>query len=148
MKRILLCLLLGAASCIHLQGQEKKVLRATLAEDKDAKPTTSFAPDVAKIYAFYIGEGIKSGDTLRAVWTVEDVGEAAPKGAKIDEATLTADRDNPSDAFSLSKPAKGWPLGQYKVELYCNDKLAQTLSFTISEEADKPDDPDDEMEKG
>ena len=140
MKRTLLCLLLATAACFSVRADDKKVLHATLAVDKDTPPTTTFSPDVPKIYAFYIGDAIKAGDKLRAVWTAEDVGDAAPKGTKIDEATLTADRDNPSDAFSLSKPAKGWPLGKYKVEIFDNDKLAQTLQFTINEDDDDADD--------
>lgn len=134
MKRILLCLLIAVACC-QVRGDEKKVLHATLALDKETKPTTKFAPDAPKIYAFYIGDAVKTGDKIRAVWIAEDVGDSAPKETKIDEATLVADKDNPSDAFSLSQPAKGWLLGKYKVEIYDNDTLAETLHFTIGDDA-------------
>ncbi len=144
MKRMVLCLLVVATTCFSAHAQDKKVLRAALAVDKETKPTTSFAPEAPQIYAFYIGQAIKAGDKLRAVWIAEDVGAAAPKGTKIDEASLVASSDNPSDAFSLSKPAKGWPLGKYKVEIYHNDKLAETLNFTISEEASAAEDETDE----
>lgn len=146
MKRSLLGLILALACCVTVRADDKKVLHAALALDQDTKPTTKFAPDAPKIYAFYIGDAIKTGDKIRGVWIVEDVGDAAPKGAKIDEATLTAAKDNPSDAFSLTKPTKGWPLGKYKVEIYDNDKLAETLHFTISEDAapDKDDDTSDD----
>ncbi|MDQ6624874.1 MAG: hypothetical protein M3Y69_01855 [Verrucomicrobiota bacterium] len=145
MKRTFLCLLVFFATVLGARAAEKRVLHAALALDKDSKPTTKFAPDAPKIYAFYIGDAVKAGDKIRAVWIAEDVGDAAPKGTKIDEATLTAAQDNPSDAFSLSKPTKGWPLGKYKVEFYDNDKLAETLRFTIGDDAaadtaDKSDD--------
>ena len=146
MKRIALYLLLATASCVTVPAQDGNVLRAALAESKEAPPTTSFAPEVAKIYAVYSSEAVKAGDKLRAVWIAEDVGQAAPKGTKVDESTVTADRDNPSDAFSVSKPAKGWSLGRYKVELYCNDKLAQTLAFTISDEAVEKEEEADEAD--
>lgn len=134
MKQFLACLLITVA-CLTARADDKKVLHGALALDQDTKPTTHFAPDAPKIYAFYIGDSVKAGDKIRAVWIAEDVGDAAPKGTKIDEATLTAASDNPKDAFSLTKPTKGWPLGKYKVEIYDNDKLAETLRFTISDDA-------------
>ncbi len=141
---MLLCLVVAAAASISARAGDK-ILHATLAVDKESKPTTEFAPDVAQIHAFYMGDAVKAGDKIRAVWIAEDVGDTAPKGTKIDEATLTAAKDNPSDAFSLSKPTKGWPLGKYKVEIYDNDKLAETLHFTINDDAaTDADDGDDE----
>lgn len=135
MKRTLLCLLVILVACLGVDAGEKKVLHAALALDQNTKPTTKFAPDAPKIYAFYIGDAVKAGDKIRAVWIAEDVGDAAPKNTKIDEATLTAAKDNPSDAFSLSMPTKGWPLGKYRVELYDNDQLAETVRFTIGDDA-------------
>ncbi|MFN2476117.1 MAG: hypothetical protein ABR526_07250 [Chthoniobacterales bacterium] len=135
MKKLALCLLVGVVTCCGLRAAEKKVLHGALALDQTTKPTTKFAPDAPKIYAFYIGDAVKAGDKIRAVWIAEDVGDAAPKNTKVDEATLTAAKDNPSDAFSLSMPTKGWPLGKYRVELYDNDQLAETLRFTIGDDA-------------
>ncbi len=134
MNRTLLCLLVAFATSMQVCAGDK-ILHATLAVDKDTKPTTEFAPDVAQIHAFYIGDAVKAGDKIRAVWIAENVAEAALNGTKIEEATLTATKDNPSDAFSVSKPTKGWQLGKYKVEFYVNDKLAETLKFTISDDA-------------
>jgi hypothetical protein len=65
------------------------------------------------------------------VWIAEDIGDAAPENTTIDEATLTADKDNFYGAFSLCKPTKGWPEGKYRVEIYVGDKLATSVNFTI-----------------
>ena len=40
-------------------------------------------------------------------------------------------RDTDGGVFSLSKPTKGWPVGKYRVEIYVNDKLADTVKFTV-----------------
>lgn len=112
----------------------RKPLRAALALDKDSKPTTAFTADAPKIYAFYIGEALKAGDKVKGVWIAEDVGDVAPKDSKIDEATLVAETPTDHSAFSLSKPTNGWPIGKYRVEIYVNDKLAETLKFTISKD--------------
>ena len=87
---------------------------------------------MAKIYAFWIGDAIEKDDSIRCVWIAEDVGEAAPKETKIDESTLEATKDNDKGAFTLSKPTNGWPVGKYRVEIYVEDELAETLKFTIA----------------
>jgi hypothetical protein len=110
----------------------KLKVEAAMAKDKDTKPAETFAADVPKLYAFFRTSGTKSGDTLRGVWIAEDVGSAAPKETKIDEATLTADEDDFYGAFSLTKPTKGWPSGKYRVEIYADDQLATTVKFTIN----------------
>ncbi len=144
MKRILFSLLLslvtlavfapGSLPRVSAQAakDEDKPLRATLAKDSETKPTTSFTADVPKIYAFWIGDGVEKGDSIRCVWIAEDVGEAAPKETKIDEATLEATKDKATGSFSLSKPNNGWPVGKYRVELYVEDELVETLKFTIA----------------
>jgi outer membrane usher protein FimD/PapC len=40
------------------------------------------------------------------------------------------------------KPTKGWPVGKYRLEIYVNDELTNTLDFTI--EAGKSDRNSDE----
>ncbi|MEI6536982.1 MAG: hypothetical protein WCN98_16685 [Verrucomicrobiaceae bacterium] len=111
----------------------KQVLHGALALDKDTNPTTAFTADAPKIYAFYIGDALKTGDKINGVWIVEDAGAAAPKETKIDEAVvITAETPTDHGAFALSKPTAGWPVGKYRVEISVNDKLAETLKFTIS----------------
>ena len=107
------------------------VVESAIARDSDTPPATTFAADVPKLYAFFKSTGTKTGDSLRAVWIAEDVGDAAPKETKIDEATLSADKNDFTGAFSLSKPNQGWPVGKYRTEMYLGDKLASTAKFTI-----------------
>ena len=141
MKRILFLLSISFIIASEVRSADVKV-EATLAQDKDSKPTTTFAVDVPKIYAFFRTKGTEKGDKLRSVWIAEDVGDAAPANTKIDEASLAADQDDFSGAFSLSKPTKGWPPGKYRVEIYAGDDLAETLKFTIKagKTEDKSDD--------
>jgi hypothetical protein len=129
MKRTL-ALSIAAVICASAHAGEVKV-EAAIAVDKDTKPTTTFAANVPKLYAFFRTKGTEKGDKLRGVWIAEDVGDAAPKKTKIDEATLTADEDDFYGAFSLTKPTKGWPVGKYRVEIYRGDELATTAKFTI-----------------
>ena len=124
-------LLLAAIICASVARAGDAKVEAVIAVDKDTRPTTTFAADIPKLYAFFRSKGTESGDKLRGVWIAEDVGDAAPENTKIDESMLTADQDDFYGAFSLSKPTKGWPVGKYRVEIYNGDELATTVTFTI-----------------
>src|ERR1051326_3363248 len=119
-------------------------VEAVIAVDKETKPATTFNAKVSKLYAFFRSNGTHEGDKLRAVWIAVDVGDAAPKNFKIDEASLTADQDNFYGAFSLSKPNKGWPVGQYRVDIYQGDELATSAKFSIKSNKAKDEESDDE----
>lgn len=107
-------------------------VEVAIAMDGDTEPATSFTSDTPKLFAFFRTTGTKQGDELRGAWIAVDVGDAAPANTKIDEATITGDKDDFEGAFSLSKPDNGWPVGDYKVEIYNGDDLVSTAKFTIT----------------
>jgi hypothetical protein len=109
----------------------KPVVESAIAKDSDTPPAITFSADVAKLYAFFKSTGTKQGDNFRGVWIAEDVGDAAPKETKIDEAVLPADKGDFNGAFSITKPNNGWPIGTYRAEIYVGDQLASTSKFTI-----------------
>jgi hypothetical protein len=133
--------LVAAAAFVAQAHAGKFKFEAAIAVDQDTKPATTFAANVSKLYAFFKSTGTHEGDKLRGVWIAEDVGDAAPKNYKIDEANLTADQDDFYGAFSLTKPTKGWPVGKYCVDIYNGDELAISVKFTIK--AGKAHDADD-----
>jgi hypothetical protein len=143
MKRIF-ALLIITTICASVALAGKAKVEAAIAVDKDTKPTTTFAADVPKLCAFFRSKGTQAGDKLRGVWIAEDVGDAAPKKTKIDEATLTADENDFYGAFSLTKPTKGWPAGKYRVDIYVGDELATTAKFTIKSDEDSEDESKDD----
>jgi len=67
-----------------------------------------------------------------AVWIAENVGEAAPPNYKVGEANVVAGSSDPSGTFTLSRPDKGWPLGDYKVEFYLDKTLIEAIGLKIS----------------
>jgi hypothetical protein len=138
-------LLIATMICASMTQAGNPKVEAAIAKDKDTKPATTFPADIPKLYAFFRSKGTEKGDILRGVWIAEDVGDAAPKQTKIDEATLTADENDFYGAFSLTKPTKGWPAGKYKVEIYLGDELATTAKFAIK--AGKPDGNSDDESK-
>jgi len=107
------------------------VVEAVIALDENTKPTDTFSTAAPQLNAFFQTTGTHKGDKLRGIWIASDVGNAAPKDTNIAEATLDADTDNFHGAFTLTKPNKGWPPGQYRVEIYLNGTLVTTEKFTV-----------------
>src|SRR5258707_11102689 len=81
----------AAASAPSASPAGKKLLPAALAKELAAEPTTSFTPDLKKIFCRWQGEALHKGDKVRCVWIAEDVGEVAPPNYKVDETATTAD---------------------------------------------------------
>ena len=127
----LIRLLLAAFVLTSAYAKDIKIA-CGFAVDENAKDATSFASDTPKIYAFFDTIGTKKGDELRCVFIAVDVGDAVPANTKIDEVTIICERDNQNGSSSFSKPTKGWPVGDYKVEIYHNDKLVAAPEFAIT----------------
>ena len=85
--------------------------------------TDTFKPNDT-IYASVATEGSAQSATLRAKWSFED-------GQLVDESTRTiAPNNKERTEFHISKP-DGWPAGKYKVEVFLNDRSAETKSFDV-----------------
>jgi hypothetical protein len=65
--------------------------------------------------------------TLKAKWTYRKGGQESL--VKEDKQTI-APTGPASSEFHISKP-DGWPAGDYQVEIFVDDKLAQSKSFTV-----------------
>jgi hypothetical protein len=113
------------------QSTGKRLLHANLAKNREGEPATTFRADSAKIYTFWKGDRLKAGDRIRAVWIAEGIDHTGLKDAKITEASVIAYKPDDDGVFSLGRPKGGWPAGNYRLELYVGDRLAQTLKFTI-----------------
>jgi hypothetical protein len=94
--------------------------------------TTKFDSDVPKLYARWQARDLAKGTNLRGAWIAEDVGEVAPPNYKVDEASVVAPEPPSSGVFSLSRPNAGWPIGSYRVEIYADEVLIETVKFRIA----------------
>jgi len=91
-------------------------------------PTNVFAPDDITIHLVAkVGNAVE-GTNLRAIWYVAEVQGYEPQ--TIDEATYTLVAGENIDDFTLTND-KPWPAGKYKVELYLDGRLAQTLEYEV-----------------
>jgi outer membrane usher protein FimD/PapC len=130
MKKLLVFVVLSLVCAFPALAGDVKV-KVAVAVDGNTRPATVFAASVPRLYAYFLTEGTEKGDKIRGVWIAEDTNGAAPANYKIDEATLTSEKDDSSGAFSLSKPNNGWPVGKYRVDVYVDGELEATTKFQI-----------------
>ncbi len=92
---------------------------------KPVSKTDVFSPQSPIIYATALVKNAPSDTKISAKWIYVD--------AKIDIATVDVKttQTNQYVAFNLTRPANGFPAGEYKVEIYLNDKLKETIKFTV-----------------
>ena len=132
MMRIVLCLVIvfiGTRAQADPLGE--KSIHAILVKEGDTTPVTKYSTDTAKLEALWKGSGLKAGDKIRAIWIAEDFGIAEKNNSRITESETTAYKADDDGAFALGRPKEGWPSGKYRLEIYVNTKLAETLKFTI-----------------
>lgn len=117
---------------VKSEGASKR-LSVTFATDQFGKPTTTFSSDTPQIYVRWQGRRLRKGGKVKAVWIAENIGEDFPRGYKVDEASATVESQNARGAFTLARPEDGWAVGDYRVEFYVDDILAETAEIKIVE---------------
>jgi serine protease Do len=101
---------------------------AVLATDEAGTAvTTQFNPEDT-FYAVVELANAPDSTEVKAVWTAVDVGDAAEPGQMIDQAIL--ETGSGQVVFDLTSDGL-WPAGQYKVDLYLDGELDQTLQFNV-----------------
>ncbi|MDQ7842435.1 MAG: hypothetical protein QN141_03435 [Armatimonadota bacterium] len=95
---------------------------------------TIFAPDTPRIYVVFTLAAVAQGTAVKSVWIAEKTG-VADLNTKIDEAMLTMGGAQTSGRFWYSRPTNGWPVGEYRVELYIGEQQAATRRFRIEGQA-------------
>ena len=149
MKRTFGFLLIGVITIAAARAGDLEV-EGYMTNSPKEEAATIFTANNPTLFAMVKAKGTKNGDKIRGVWIADDVGDAAPKGFKIDEKALTAEGDLFTGEFSLSKP-DGWPAGQYHIEIFVNDTMATKLKFTVKpgkvKEPESQDDQDESSEE-
>lgn len=112
------------------------ITNVTLALNSDpetfepVEPTDEFGP-AATIHAVLEVKNAPQGTNFAAKWFTTDVGDAEEPDLLIDETDSTAGGSGFLD-FSLS-PDIQFPLGNYRVEIYIDNKLDHVAEFSIVE---------------
>ncbi len=114
----------GNTTTIATTENDAPISNLALTLDKTAKtPTDTIAPDTADFWVtFDVGDTSKGGKIEGIL--ICDKSDAAPPNTKVVETSMDVKPGMDGD-FDFSKPTKGWPVGDYHVEVYYNDKKVQ-----------------------
>jgi hypothetical protein len=126
----LLYLMALCAAC-SARNEDVNVSNFRLALDQAGEDVTStfFPTDVIYVVADLVE--VPRGTKLEAKWIAVNA-EGTKRNHEIDTETIniTDEIFTGSIFFQLSN-AVPWPLGQYRVDLYVNDALAESLEFSV-----------------
>lgn len=103
---------------------------AGVSTERTGEFKSDFKLDFPAIYARWHGRELREHAKVRAVFIAESVADVAAD-YQIDEMETTAPATNSGGAFTLSRPNDGWDPGNYRLEFYVDDTLADTVKFKI-----------------
>lgn len=125
-----LALVASSLACATL-NRELGLSNARMAFDQDGQNVTStFSPtDV-----FYVVADLANaprGTKVDAKWIAVDAADTDPNlEFQAQTLDITDERFTGNIYFQLSNDA-AWPVGQYRVDLYLNDTLAESVEFSV-----------------
>lgn len=100
------------------------------AVDEDQNPIgiiSIFTPDLPKIYIWFSWAHTMIGTEAKAVLIYETSNLTVVEGSMVIEDMAGR------GSFSFTRPATeaGWPVGDYRVDLYLDDNLAKSVNFEV-----------------
>lgn len=126
----ILVLVISALACAGL-STELGLSNLRMAFDQDGQNvTTTYSPSDI-FFAVADLSNAPQGTAVQARWIAVDA-EGTEPNLEFQEQTLDITQENFSGTiyFQLSND-DGWPAGQYKVDLYLNGALAQSIDFSV-----------------
>jgi hypothetical protein len=97
-------------------------------DESDTTQTTVYAPDTQTFYCFFELNNAPDDTVVKGAWTLVSA-EGYDANSEIDSAEITGSDD--TYYFSLDRAAEDWPIGQYKIDLYINGNLVETVEFQV-----------------
>ena len=105
------------------------ITKAHMALDvDDTKQTDVFSPSAKTFYCFFDLNNAPDDTKVKGVWVAVDASGVDPN-YEIDTSEYTS--GDGTIYFTLERSTDAWPVGKYKVDLYINDKLVQTIEFEV-----------------
>ena len=125
-----LALLLSSLAC-EVVRPEMSLENLRMAYDNDGKQAASTYSPTDVFYAVADLKNAPQGTIVRAVWAAVDVPDLE-EDAEFPEQTVDITEESYSGTiyFQLSNDFL-WPTGEYRVDVYLNDTLAQSLEFNV-----------------
>jgi hypothetical protein len=101
-----------------------------ISDQKGGASKTTFKTDTPKIYLHANLADVKSGSMLKGDWIAVKT-KVAPPNYRIDGTELKVGPLMNQVDFNMSKPNAGWPVGDYRIDLFIDGKPAGNMKFKI-----------------
>ncbi|MCC6601954.1 MAG: serine protease [Anaerolineae bacterium] len=123
-----LLFLLAACSGSEVSLSSANISDARLTKDEDGTRSTSTFSPTDTFYLLVDLANAPDDTTVKVEWTAVSA-EGADSNTVLDDVELTGGSGTLTFDLQNDNP---WPAGDYKVDLYLNDELEQTLTFKVS----------------
>ena len=128
---VLLAVLALVASSLACSLTEMSLENARMAFDQDGVNVTSTYSSTDVFYAVADLNNAPQGTVLEAKWIAVNVeGYDANFEFQTQSLDITEETFTGTIYFQLSND-NGWPVGDYKVDLYLNGELKQSVTFNV-----------------
>ena len=105
------------------------ITNAHMSSDVDDTQQTSVYSTTAKtFYCYFDLNNAPDSTVVKGTWTLVSA-EGYDSNSEIDSAEITGS-DN-SYYFSLDRSGDSWPVGKYKIDLYIDGKMVDTVEFEV-----------------
>jgi hypothetical protein len=105
------------------------ITNAHLASDEsDTSTVTSYSPSDPGFYCYFDLNNAPDSTVVKGVWTLVSA-DGYESNSEIDSAEITGG-DN-TYYFSLAGGTDPWPVGSYKIDLYIDGNLVETIDFEV-----------------
>lgn len=105
------------SSIVTAHGQEMVMGQYRSFEIVPVKPSSTFTDDVPEIFVVFHLHQHDSEFRVSGRWLVE-TGEGVPANFVLGTDSMILMTEDESGYVSVGRPASGWPIGQYKVEIF------------------------------
>jgi len=103
-----------------------------LSDSKGGNAKSTFKPQTAKIFLNAKLVEVPTGAKVKSEWIAVDTGGAAPPNYRIDSVEMTVGPLINNVDFNFSKPTAGWPVGDYRIDLFIDGKPAGNVKFKVA----------------
>ena len=105
------------------------ITNAHMASDvDDANQSDVYSPSDKTFYCFFDLNNAPESTVVKGVWTLVSA-DGYSDNSEIDSAEVTGS-DN-TYYFSLDRSTDAWPVGKYKIDLYIDGDLVETVQFEV-----------------
>ena len=102
-----------------------------VAGESEGEAKTTFRFDAPNIFVRWSGQNLPTGADARIAWIAEDVGDIVPPNFVVDVRETTISAHDFSARFTLARPKDGWATGKYRVALYLDGTLIESVKVVI-----------------